>query len=285
LKLRLFLIAGLVVAAMTSAAIVQAKPSGSRVVVTPDDLAPPPDPFTQVNSWYFFDDNTDVASTTLAGAQFTTGPATPPLGVGSLSFDDPTANSRLTIATNQFAGTPLASISKLSFDLYTPATSAGGTTATLFLNIDVDFDTTSVSGYQGRLVYLPQDNGVAATDTWQTWDAFDGSAVWRWSRYDANANQWPDGETSATRTLADILESFPSVSVFNEGGATGQLVIRAGHPGPAGLQGSVDKIVVGDQTFDFEPGRDACKNGGWALSNSPTFKNQGDCIKYANTGK
>jgi hypothetical protein len=290
MKIRLILFAGLVVAAMTSAGLVQAKPGGSTVIVTPNDLAPPPDPFTRVDTWYFYDDTTDQASTALAGAQFTTGPATPPLGVGSLSFDDPASTSRLTVATNQFAGVPLADIAKLSFDMYTPASNAGGTSATLFLNVDVDFDTTAPGGYVGRLVYLPQDNGSPVTDAWQTWNAFDGSALWQWSHFGANGNKWPDGNTSATRTLSDLLAAFPSISVFNEGGFTGQLVIRAGHPGPGGLQGSVDKIVVGDQTFNFEPvntvtSKDACKNGGWALFNTPTFKNQGDCIKYVNTGK
>ena len=34
------------------------------------------------------------------------------------------------------------------------------------------------------------------------------------------------------------------------------------------------------------PTKDQCKNGGWANFNTPRkFKNQGDCIQYANTGK
>jgi len=30
---------------------------------------------------------------------------------------------------------------------------------------------------------------------------------------------------------------------------------------------------------------DQCKNGGWQTFNSPAFKNQGDCVQFANTGK
>ena len=30
---------------------------------------------------------------------------------------------------------------------------------------------------------------------------------------------------------------------------------------------------------------DQCKNGGWQTFTNPTFKNQGDCIQYVNTGK
>ena len=30
---------------------------------------------------------------------------------------------------------------------------------------------------------------------------------------------------------------------------------------------------------------DQCKNGGWRSFDSPTFKNQGDCIQFVNTGR
>lgn len=36
------------------------------------------------------------------------------------------------------------------------------------------------------------------------------------------------------------------------------------------------------------PNKDACKNGGWqnyTRADGSTFKNQGDCIQYVNTGK
>lgn len=31
--------------------------------------------------------------------------------------------------------------------------------------------------------------------------------------------------------------------------------------------------------------KDACKNGGWSGFSGRTFKNQGDCIQFVNTGK
>lgn len=44
-------------------------------------------------------------------------------------------------------------------------------------------------------------------------------------------------------------------------------------PGPVG--------VLGPPT-----NRDQCKSGGWASFTHPrTFRNQGDCIQYVNTGK
>lgn len=58
-----------------------------------------------------------------------------------------------------------------------------------------------------------------------------------------------------------------------------------------GLAGYLDKVVISAAnadvtTYDFEPvlsptSKDACKNGGWEMFNSPAFKNQGDCVSYA----
>lgn len=55
----------------------------------------------------------------------------------------------------------------------------------------------------------------------------------------------------------------------------------------------VDNINVNGDITTFDPvlvgpptSKDQCKNGGWMTFNTPrTFKNQGDCIQYVNTGK
>jgi hypothetical protein len=42
------------------------------------------------------------------------------------------------------------------------------------------------------------------------------------------------------------------------------------------------------ETFETPADKDACKNDGWKTlqrANATTFKNQGDCIQYVNTGK
>ena len=71
----------------------------------------------------------------------------------------------------------------------------------------------------------------------------------------------------------------------------------------AGLDGYLDNVVLtanGDTTiYDFEvdedgngvadtappTDKDDCKKGGWATFDNPSFPNQGQCIKYVNTGK
>lgn len=53
-----------------------------------------------------------------------------------------------------------------------------------------------------------------------------------------------------------------------------------------------DNTQVNNTTYTYEPqtptSKDDCKNGGWQnlqRSDFSTFKNQGDCIQYVNTGK
>jgi hypothetical protein len=48
----------------------------------------------------------------------------------------------------------------------------------------------------------------------------------------------------------------------------------------------VDPTVVVDAEVGPPASKDECKNCGWATFNTPrTFKNQGDCIQFVNTGK
>jgi hypothetical protein len=54
-----------------------------------------------------------------------------------------------------------------------------------------------------------------------------------------------------------------------------------------------DGVNFNGTTYDFEfanepTSADQCKNGGWqslTRADGSAFKNQGDCIQYANTGK
>ena len=52
----------------------------------------------------------------------------------------------------------------------------------------------------------------------------------------------------------------------------------------------VDNVNIDGKvyTFDQPTSKDECKNGGWQTltrEDGSTFKNQGDCIQYVNTGK
>lgn len=57
-------------------------------------------------------------------------------------------------------------------------------------------------------------------------------------------------------------------------------------PATAGLGFVIDNLSLG--TFTVAIAKDACKHGGWqslSRADGSSFKNQGDCIQYVNTGK
>jgi hypothetical protein len=45
------------------------------------------------------------------------------------------------------------------------------------------------------------------------------------------------------------------------------------------------QITASADTVGPPTSKDQCKNGGWQTFNNPSFKNQGDCIQFFNTGK
>jgi hypothetical protein len=208
--------------------------------------------------WYFYNDTTDVASTAEDSAhyKFVSGPGSPPAGGGSVFFhnDNPNTNQRWDINTSRYGGTPLSSLTALSFNTFQPTGEGAG--KAIFLNFDVDFGDGLVPPYQGRLLYVPTQNGTVLTNTWQEWDTVSAGALWGWSHYAATSNRWPDGDTTEWRTWADILAAFPNAKINATPGSS-QLVFRAGEPYPSGFTGYLDKVTVGVGAsctiFDFEP--------------------------------
>jgi hypothetical protein len=223
-------------------------------VVRPSDLG------LTAHSWYFYDDMADTPSIVEVPGkyEFVAGPGGQEAGVGMLRFDT-TGNERWNLATTMLAGYKVTDIKKLSFDTYQPSTNPGSTTKAMYLNFDVDFDGLGGNdAYQGRLVYVPSDNGTVHQNDWQKWLATDANAVWRWSRFASSGNQWPNGNTSETMTWSQIRTAFPSATVSGGGSVPGQLLLRAGEPYPDGFTGYLDRVTVRAGTaikaeYDFEP--------------------------------
>jgi hypothetical protein len=218
------------------------------------DLA---DVIADPTTWFFYDDTNDALDDALGG--FVTGPASAPLGAGSAEITlGTTTDPRVDLASYQFAGTLLADITRLSYSAYSHAGVAGPTESPYFV-FDVDFATTTLTGYEGRLVYVPAANGGVPQNQWNAFDTLaGGSGMWTWSHYANNGNAWPDGDTSEYRTWADIVSAFPGAGIL---AGTGLAGVRVGEPGPALYTGDIDDIVFGvtdgvntvTKTFDFEP--------------------------------
>ena len=263
--------------------------SANIETVMPDDLA------TNSTDWYFYDDTNDVPSASeVAGKyQFVAGPETPPTGKGSLRFDN-TGNERWNLATRQFAGTKISDLKKLNFFTYQPSTNVGDPEKAVYLNFDVDFDGPGGDDtYQGRLVYVPRENGDVVKDEWQKWSAVEPTSVWTWSRLASNGNQWKDSTVNANRSWQEIVTAFPNATISTRPDA-GQLLFRSGEPYPDGFTGYLDKLVFklkGEKKvgFDLEPSLSPqnpadCRNKGWKNFNDPSFDSQEECLKYLKYG-
>lgn len=232
----------------------------STTVVTSADLDPagnvgPVSPSGVVsdglNKWFMYNDTNDTVNNTLGS--FVAGPGTPPNGTSSVQFTL-AANplNRKNIATYQFSGTPLASITQMSFGVYSHGGSGGaGASESPFLNFNVDFTGTS-GAWQSRLVYVPSINRAVAQDTWNNNDAIQGGvAQWVYS-----GATWPAPNTApgtTPKTWSQILTDYPNARLLPVGGWLG---IRVGEPGPMGYIANVDNFTFGTSAgttvFDFE---------------------------------
>lgn len=233
------------------------------------------------SGWFLFDDNTNTVDNSLG--EFVLGPASVPLGTGSLEIAT-IGNGRPNVATYQFTGTPLASITELNFSTYNgSAGNPGPATRSGYLQFNVDF--TGVDNWQRRLVFAPRDSGTVLQDSWQEWDAINnGAALWRYS-----GGKFP-GTNFALMTWAQILSTYPGVRIRVSDPFLG---IRVGEPYPNGYVENIDAFKFGTEAgttvFNFEAkGSDVCKKNLWMMlvrADDTTFKNQGDCVSYANSGR
>jgi|GEM_PF-1271184 len=230
--------------------------TSETVIVTKDDLADDK-AAEQANptSWFFYNDQTDLIDNTLGS--FVDGPDAPLYGDGSAQISVSGAQRR-NLATYLFSGIKLANITELSFTTYNPSAGNGGSaTRSAYLNFNVDFN--GSDAWQRRLEFVPANNDGVTQDLWQEHDAIDGgTALWGWSGFADNGNQWPDGNTVALRSWNDLLVAFPDIAVRTTDSWLG---LRVGEPYADGYTENIDSFTIGTQsgfskhtvTYDFEP--------------------------------
>jgi hypothetical protein len=255
------------IAALAFVVFTPAVLAASTVVVTPGDVG---------TTWH-------TADTRPAGSgTFENGPASPPYGTGSFELSTMVGNSdKVQLLTNLFDGTRLDDIGAIGYSTYRTS--------------DV---------YMVFEPYQDQGNGAVLTGQWQNWDAYRGGAAKWWINNGAGGC----GQNTPC-TFSAIVGLFPNATI-REAAACGPANVKTPCPGSFGVnQGSfnigilsnVDGLYIGvngdTTTFDFElvpppppqpATKDDCKNGGWQTlgrADGSSFKNQGDCIQYVNTGK
>ena len=233
-------------------------PSGSTVIVNPMTLKGPCQSIAapvacSATGWLFYNDETDAGDPTLGS--FVAGPGAPVSGTGSAQISV-TGTQRRNLASYEFSGTSLLSITAMSFRTYNPsAGNAGSANRSAYLQFNVSFDGSDT--WQRRLVFVPSQNGTVTPDTWKEWDAISGgTALWNYS-----GATWPITLQPGTtlKTWSQILIDYPSAKIRV---TDGQLSLRVGEPYPDGYTENIDSFTfgtaAGSTVYDFEPAFGSC---------------------------
>lgn len=247
----------LAIASLLSLGVVSATAADNAVTVTPQN-------FDAVFP------RTDVRPTSSYAFRF--GPATPPLGVGSLQLATVDGAGKQQHLGLDQQGTPLSAINGMSYSTYREQGQLLQDTA---INMEV---LTSPPGGYTTLVFEPVynlDQGLVANGLWQTWDAYNGGTARWWS----------------TRSIPGVCarDCFVPWSVIvaaNPDAVVASYGLNQGSGNP-GLTVDNDALKISTSadswTYDFEPSAEQCKNGGYAAFDPP-FKNQGQCVAATRRG-
>ncbi len=235
-----------------------------------------------------------------ASANFVNGPGTPPLGVGSvqLKAGNGTTGGDCSgeIRSSNYQGVKLSDLTALSYWTYDASNNGQQ-----FPYLEIYVNNSGGTDVEDALFFEPpyQSPGTGGVNcatqaptlmvTWQQWNALGGC----WWSGDGTLNPG-----TATGSVADYLAVHPNATIVNSSTGGGiHLLVGLASPEDR-FDGNVDGFRIAtsssDTTYDFEAApptptsKDQCKNNGWKTlqrANGTTFKNQGDCVSYTNTGK
>jgi hypothetical protein len=199
---------------------------------------------TSEDAWFGLNEG---PSNSVGDVVFAPGPDAPPSGDGSATLQVD-SNGRASFGTMLFQGTPLTTITELSYSSYS---SSAATLASASLQFDVDYNASDTdTTYQGRLVY--ESAAAPLADVWVSHDALAGR--W-WATRAPGQTLCPQ---SAPCTWSQLLAAFPSASIRDDRIQQGALLFRLGGPISGGAITSVDDFTISigfpSTTFDFEPG-------------------------------
>jgi len=177
--------------------------------------------------------------------------------------------------------TPLSSVTELSY--YTKQVS-GPPEAAASYQLAVDLNGPAAGGFT-TFVYEPYWNGAVVPTAWQQWDV-DSGLFWSSQTFNegtCNIVRAPGGPP--TYLLTQIKTMCPNAVVVSFG-------VNVGTFNP-NYNVEVDGFDFNGTTYNFEAtnapsDKEACKDGGWqnlTRSDGTSFRNQGDCVSYTNTGR
>ena len=211
---------------------VGAAAASTTVVVTPAN-------FTTV-----FTSQTEIAT---ASHQFVTGPATPPLGAGSLELTTVDNPGHLQYLERAQLGTLLSAITQMAYSTYRHSASTGGAQVEAAINLEIFNNISGANTGYTTMVFEPYLNpslGTVMSDSWQSWDAYSGGAALWHSTH--TVGSIPAGQAAP---WSAFLAQAPNATVLGYGPNQGSF-----NPG---IISNVDKLIFGTATdtttYDFEP--------------------------------
>jgi hypothetical protein len=181
-----------------------------------------------------------------------------------------------------FVRTAIADVNGISFDFLM---GTGANPNQYYMNVYTTFGVSSPTKF-----YDCRYDVVATIGSNSVWTtvAFDPTLIYTVAtRAGAEASPFP---CPASPSAMDGLSAGSQIRAIN-------INLGDTSASDAGYSGYFDNVVVdrasGKTTYDFEPylvatNKDECKNGGWQTyrrANGTTFRNQGDCVSYVNTGR
>jgi MYXO-CTERM domain-containing protein len=195
-------------------------------------------------------------------AQFVTGPATPPLGVGSVQLA--TGNGTIggdgsaQMDNTNYQGTLLSSITSLSYSTYVTANNGQQFP---YLNLVVSTDGSFSSASLDKLYFEPPfqtptsgnpslpNQGASVLNTWQTWNALSGG----W--YSDSGYGSPG---TGVLSLGGYEAANPNATIWNSSSALAGIRLNVGFASATDVfNGYVDNFTIGingtNTTYDFEP--------------------------------
>lgn len=226
------------------------------VLVTPNNL----------NGWQLTasDDNTAPPQ---PSALFESGPATPPLGAGSLELRISTAGADAAQARNpNFGETLLNNLSALRYSTFVEQNNGGlsgngGQAPYIILSVDNNNDAVSDDLlffeplYQDASFFPSNPQGPLALTTWQTWDALAGG----WYSLNGAGGSGPGTNVKPFSTFFDPDGDTNQARIVNTATGLGGLRLVTGFGGPAdwgNFIGNIDNVTVNtnlvSNTYDFD---------------------------------
>jgi hypothetical protein len=169
------------------------------------------------------------------------GPATPPLGVGSLQLTVTGSADHWSVYNYDHIGTKLSDITALGYSTYAD----NGTTDP---NLQIEINPGNTSGTDAGVTYStlnfePSVQSAVTPNTWQTWDVLPSGKV-----YGTHLTGAPIG---SPLTWSNFLATYPNATVKAGFG------VDVGS-GWSAMTGEVDALTIGTAatttTYNFEPG-------------------------------